>query len=98
MEFVLLNSWKQGLSREDREEALARRAQWEYPDGLEVIAEYWPATDHPAVVAILRADDYEALFEMELTWNDTFDVTILPAISAKEGLELGPKIMERVNA
>src|SRR5437016_968516 len=58
MNYVMLLRWKQGLTREQRDGALARRSQWKYPDGIELLAEYWPAADDPAVVSIFRTDDY----------------------------------------
>ncbi len=33
--------------------------------------------------------------EIQLTWGDTFDVTVIPAISADDGLEVGPDVMSR---
>jgi hypothetical protein len=95
MEYVMLLGWKQGLSREQRDGALARRAQWTYPAGVEVVAEYWPAAEDPAVVSIFRTDEFGAMMETTLTWGDTFDIRIFPAISAEEGLKIGPEILGR---
>ena len=95
MDFVMLLRWKQGLSRDQRDGALIHRAGWNYPAGVEVVAEYWPATDNPAVVSIFRTEDYTALMEIELTWGDVFDITVFPAVSVEEGLKIGPDAMAR---
>jgi hypothetical protein len=95
MDYVMLLSWKAGLTRDQRDSALAQRAGWNYPAGVDVIAEYWPAAENPAVVSILRTNDFAALMEIEFTWGDKFDMTVLPAVSAEEGLRIGPDVMGR---
>jgi len=95
MDYVMLFSWKQGLTRDQRDGALMHRAGWNFPSGVKVIAEYWPAAEDPAVVVIFQTDDYAPLMEIALTWGDTFDITTLPAISAEDGLKVGPDAMGR---
>ena len=95
MDYVMLLRWKQGLSRDQRDGALAHRAGWNYPAGAHVIAEYWPAAEDPAVVSIFRTEDFAALMEIEFTWGDTFDITVFPAVSAEDGLKIGPEAMGR---
>ena len=95
MDFVMLLRWKQGVTRDQRDGALMRRAQWKFPQGVEVIAEYWPAASDPAVVAIFRTDDYAGLMEIGVTWGDTFDITTFPAVSVEKGLEIGPEVLSR---
>jgi hypothetical protein len=95
MDYVMLLRWKQGLTREQRDGALMRRAQWSYPQGVEVVAEYWPAAEDPAVVSVFRTDDFSGVMEIGFTWGDTFDISTFPAISAEEGLKIGPEVMGR---
>ncbi len=95
MDYVMLLRWKQGLSRDQRDGALLHRAGWNYPAGVQVVAEYWPAAEDPAVVSIFRTEDFAALMEIEFTWGDIFDITTLPAVSAEEGLKIGPEVMGR---
>lgn len=95
MDYVMLLRWKQGLTREQRDGALMHRAGWNYPAGVQVVAEYWPAAEDPAVVSIFRAEDFAAMMEIETTWGDTFDVNIYPAVSAEEGLKIGPGVVGR---
>ena len=47
------------------------------------------------MVSIFRTDDFSALMEIELTWGDVFDITTYPAISAEDGLKIGPDAMGR---
>jgi hypothetical protein len=95
MDYVMLLSWKQGMTRDQRDGALMHRAGWTYPEGVDVIAEYWPMAEDPAVVSIFRANDFGALMELNLTWGDTFDISVFPAISAEDGLKLGPEVLGR---
>lgn len=95
MDYVMLLRWKQGLTRQQRDAALVHRADWNYPSGVKVIGEYWLATEDPAVVSIFQAEDYGALMELEFAWADTFDITVLPAIRAEDGLKIGADVMAR---
>ena len=95
MDYVMLLRWKQGLTRDQRDAALMHRAGWNYPNSVKTVAEYWPAAEDPAVVSIFQTEDYAGLMEISLTWGDTFDITILPAISAEDGLKVGPDAMSR---
>jgi len=95
VDYVMLAGWKQGLKREQRDAALMHRAQWEYPEGIDLVAEYWPSAEDPAVVAIFRTDDYSGLMDILFTWGDTFDIRVIPAISADDGIKIGPEVMGR---
>ena len=98
MDFVTTMSWEPGLTREQRDEALIRRAGWTYPEGMEVIAEYWPASESVAVVVISRAETFQPFMEIELTWSDKFHIETHPAVSAEEGLKIGPAAMQKRDA
>jgi hypothetical protein len=58
-------------------------------------AEYWPATDDPAVVSIFRTEDFSAFMEIEVTWGDIFDITTFPAVSVEDGLKVGADVLGR---
>ncbi len=62
------------------------------------MAEYWPAAEDPAVVSIFRTERFDALMEIEFTWGDAFDITVFPAVSAEEGLRIGPDVLARRSA
>lgn len=95
MLYVMTNSWQPGLSREERDEALMRRAGWDYPGGVQVIGEWWPASNDVAVVAVFEADSFEPIMEIGFTWGDKFLIDVKPAVSAEEGLRIGPGVLER---
>ena len=73
-----------------------RRAAWKYPEGTRLIAEYWPTASAVTVVTIFSADSFETLMELELEWGDVFDIDIYPAVSADEGLRIGPEVFGRL--
>lgn len=95
MIFVWQASWKPGLSREQMDGALIRRAGWSFPAGVTVQGEYWLSRAEPVVVVILEADSYEPLFEMALTWQDVFSIDCVPACTPEDGLAWGPAMLER---
>jgi hypothetical protein len=48
------------------------------------------------VVAIFSSDDVAAIWEVEAEWNDVFDIDISPAVSAEDGLRIGPDVFGRL--
>ncbi len=67
----------------------ARRLEWQPPDvGAEAVAEYWLQTPDPAAIAVFKADHISQIWAVFTGWDDFFDISIYPAISAEEGLEL----------
>jgi hypothetical protein len=96
MDYVARLTFRSSVSGAERDAALMRRAGWEYPAGLQVIAEYWPMADDVQVVAIFSSDDVAAIWELEAEWSDVFDIDISPAISAADGLRIGPDVFGRL--
>ena len=96
MDFVALLSFRPTVPAAERDGALMRRSTWKYPASVRVIAEYWPSSASVQVVSIFSADSYEALLELELEWSDVFDIAIYPAVSAEEGLRMGPDVFGRL--
>ena len=74
-------------------ERIARRLQWQYPEGSRVLGEYWLQTPDPAVIMIFEADDIAPIMAGNAEWDDYFSITVVPAISAKDGLELAKQTM-----
>jgi len=74
-------------------EAMARRLQWEAPAGMEIVAEYWLQSAELTVVAIFQAESIAPMLEFESFWHDLFGVTMVPVVTAEEGLELARKMM-----
>jgi hypothetical protein len=96
MEFVALLKFRPSVPAAERDAALMRRAGWQYPDGLKVIAEYWPLSGEYQVVTVFSAESVAPLMEVEFEWDDVFDMTVTPAVSADEGLRIGPEIFGRI--
>jgi hypothetical protein len=96
MEFVALLRFRPSVSAADRDAALMRRATWQYPEGIKPIAEYWPMAGDQQVVTIFTADSIAPIMDVEFEWNDVFDVTVYPAVSAEEGLRIGPDMFGRL--
>jgi len=48
-----------------------------------------------AVVSVFETDDPGSLLEIGLTWGDVFQLEVSPAVSAEDGLRLGPEAMAR---
>ncbi|HEX5190411.1 MAG TPA: DUF3303 family protein [Streptosporangiaceae bacterium] len=97
MDFVALLSFRPSVQAAERDAALARRAAWKYPPGVQVIGEYWPASASVQVISIFSTDSFEALLELELEWNDVFEIAIYPAVEAEEGLRMGPDVFARLS-
>ena len=60
----------------------------EYSENTPVVAEYWLQLPDPAVIVICKADHIGQLWKMFGAWHDLFEITIVPAITAQEGLEM----------
>ena len=85
MLFVLLLRAKPGATFQ---EGGARRLQWEYPEGLNVLAEYWLETDSPRVVSIAEAEDMAPFGAIRMQWEDLFNIDVFPAVTAEQGMEM----------
>ena len=51
-------------------ERIARRAEWQYPAGVKVMAEYWLQTDGYSVISIIETDDNADIFAIASQWSD----------------------------
>jgi hypothetical protein len=92
MDYVARLTFRASVSGAERDAALMRRATWQYPAGIDVKAEYWPMAADIQVVAIFSSDDVAAIWSLEAEWNDVFDIDISPAVSADDGLRIGPDV------
>ncbi len=96
MDYLALLRFRSSVTGAERDAALVRRAGWEYPKGITVIAEYWPMSSDVQVVSIFSTDDAAAIMEFEFEWNDAFDIDVSPAVSAEDGLRIGPDVFGRL--
>lgn len=69
-------------------ERIARRLEWQYPSaGMEVLAEYWLQTPDPAAIVVGRAEHIGQMWLSMAGWDEFFEISIYPAVTAMEGLE-----------
>jgi hypothetical protein len=74
-------------------ERIARRVEWQPPEGVKPIAEYWLQDDDYAVVSIFEADDNAPIFAISAQWGDVFNIKVVPAVTAEQGLKLAQQMM-----
>lgn len=84
MLFVTLCKQRGGTAKE----RIARRSQWQYPPGMKVLGEYWLQTTDPVVLVISEAESVTPIMAALADWDDVFDMTVVPAVTAEQGLEL----------
>ena len=75
------------------QEGVARRLQWDYPQGVRVIGEYWLETEYPRVVSIMEAQSMEAVGQIRMAWNDMFEIEVFPAVTGEQGMEMARQAM-----
>ena len=85
MLFVALLSARTGATFQ---EGGARRLQWQYPDGINVVGEYWLETGSPRVVAIMEAESMAPFGQIRMDWADLFEIEVFPAVTGEEGMEM----------
>ncbi len=85
MLFVVLLATHPGASFQ---EGGARRLQWQPPEGMNIVAEYWLETNAPRVVAIVEAESAAPFGTLRMEWGDLFDIEVFPAVTAEEGMEM----------
>lgn len=90
MLFVTLLSTRPGNTFQ---EGVARRLQWEYPEGLNVVGEYWLETEAPRVIAIVEAESMEPFGAIRMEWGDMFEIEVFPVVTAEQGLEMARQAM-----
>jgi hypothetical protein len=90
MLFVIMGKAKAGTARE----RLARRVNWQYPEEIRVTAEYWLPTNDPKMIAVAEADSIAPIMRAIGDWDDVLDVTVVPAMTAEQGLELARQQMQ----
>lgn len=75
-------------------ERIARRAEWQYPADVKVVAEYWLQTDGYSVISIMETDNNADIFAITSQWGDVFNIKVSPALTAEQGLQLAQQMMQ----
>ena len=68
------------------QERVARRVEWEYPEGTQVVAEYWLQTLDPLAIFVCEADHISELWTLFGEWNDIFDISIFRLSGSSRGI------------
>jgi len=90
MLFVTLGKAKAASTAKQR---IARRAGWQYPSGVRVLGEYWLLTAEPAtLILISESEEAGSILSAIAEWDDLFDLTVVPAMTAEQGLELAKQM------
>jgi len=76
------------------EERILRRLHWEDPDGLHVVAEYWLHTNNPQIILVFQAESYVPISQVISAWDDIFEITVFPAMTAEQGLDMARQMVE----
>ncbi len=71
---------------------VARRVNWKYPAGMRVIGEYWLQGNDPTLINIVETESVAPIMTAVADWDDVFDFTVLPAVTAEEGLQVAKKM------
>lgn len=87
MKFIALWSLKEGVDQAKLAQMMGRRAEWKFPEGIKLIAEYWSSKSKPAVVSIFEADAAAALTINSVAWIDAMEADIFPVATWEEGLQ-----------
>ena len=85
MLFVIIGQAKEDSDVADR---TARRLEWEYPENVNVISEYWLQRERPRILTIVEADDAVVVDAFTADWEDHFDFTVDHAMTAEQGLDV----------
>ena len=89
MLFVALMDVRAGTAAE----RLAHRLKWDVPDEVKVVGEYWLMTSDPEVIFVFEADGFASMLGFVSDWDDLFDISIFPAASASDGMEMAMKML-----
>ena len=93
MLYAFVANYLPGTTEQQRDAALARRAAWKWPQGAKPVAEFWSFGNAPLVYSVFEADDVAAVWRMVADWDDVFDASIVPVMTAEQGLQLGPEVL-----
>ncbi len=95
MLFVMLLSAKPGATFQ---EGGARRLQWNPPEGMNMLGEYWLETDSPRVISIFETEDMAAMGQIRMEWGDLFEIEVFPAVTSEQGMQMLRQAMAQQQA
>jgi hypothetical protein len=84
MNYVALLSLHSSMIEADRKTAMERRAGGRYPDGVSLLAEYWPIGATFDVMSIVSSARVIPVMKLVVEWSQHFDVNIWPALPVSD--------------
>ena len=65
-----------------------RLLQWEYPEGMNAVAECWLETNSPRVISVVEVESMAPFGAIRVQWRDLLDIDVFPALTAEQGMEM----------
>ena len=75
------------------QEGVARRMQWDYPEGANVLAEYWLESEAPSVIVVMEAESMDVFAQIRMDWGDMFEIEVFPALTGEQVMEMARQAM-----
>lgn len=94
MLFVALGKIRSGTAGE----RIARRMQWQYPEGAELVAEYWLQGNDPTLISVIESESITPIMAATSQWDDVFEFNVFPAVTAEEGMKIAEGMMAAAEA
>jgi len=88
--FVTLLTEKPGKSGQ---EVMEQAFKWADPPGTKTVAEYWLQTPDPRLIVVSEANDIGPFMAASMYWGDFFSITVVPAVTVEQGMEMAKKMM-----
>jgi Protein of unknown function (DUF3303) len=67
--------------------------QWDYPEGVRVLGEYWLETETPRVISIMEVQSMDVFGQIRMYWGDMFEIEVFPAMTGEQGMEMARQAM-----
>jgi hypothetical protein len=74
---------------------VARRLEWDYPEDVRLVAEYWLQNSDPTAIVIFEADNVLAMEISRVYWGDFFEITTVPAMTGEDGMAFVRSMMKK---
>ncbi len=82
-----------GKQRKPAAEIFPRRLEWAGIEGIEILAEYWLDGGATNLVVVFEANSGADVLKWGAAWDDAFELTISPAVTGAEGVELATAML-----
>ena len=77
------------------QERVARRLEWNYPEDVRLVAEYWLQNSDPSAIVVYETENVLAMEKSRVYWGDLFDIITVPAMTAEEGMAFAKGMMKK---